>query len=371
MTVHRRTLMQAAALGVGKALAGTSSVQAAPPLHAPVDVDARRRLRGRPLASFGCKAAPAPIRDLHVEDAYVDKAASVIDPAIYKRELEQVRGLSQYTYQLCQLSDIWLCSSPARPRVAQCTLAWLDAWAEAGGLLGKLDTAGAQHQRKWTLAGLSLAFLKIQGAPGLDPAALSRVRTWFAQLADASEAYYATWPASAHNNHFYWLALALAGTAVATNDAARLERAFAIYDEAVAAITPEGTLPLEIARRSRAFGYHVFSLVPLVFLAEIGVANGHDLYASRQGALHRLAHSVQAELTGSMMFERAAGTPQVFGEAGLVTPESISWGEPYYARFPNRQLGELIAPRRPIVYAWAGGNVTDSYGSPALPFPAL
>jgi poly(beta-D-mannuronate) lyase len=322
------------------------------------------------LTSFGCPAVPAPIRDLHVEDAYVDKSASIIDPTIYKREMEEVRGLGQYTYRLCQLSDIWLRSSPAQPRVAQCTLGWLDSWATAEALLGKLDTVGAQHQRKWTLAGLSLAFLTIRDAPNLDPAALARVQTWFAHLADASEAYYATWPANGQNNHIYWLALALAGTAVATNDPARLAHAFAIYDEAMAAITPEGTLPLEMARKSKAFAYHVFSLVPLVFLAEIGVANGHDLYASHGGALHRLARSVLAGLTGSKMFEEDSGARQDFGKAGILTPFSVCWGEPYYTRFPNRQLGDLVASQRPIFYAWAGGNVTDSYGSPALPFPA-
>jgi poly(beta-D-mannuronate) lyase len=221
------------------------------------------------------------------------------------------------------------------------------------------------------LAGLSLAFLKIRDAPGLDPAALSRVQTWFAHLAEASEAYYATWPPGSHNNHFYWLALALAGTAICTNDPARLERAFAIYDEAMAAITPEGTLPLEMGRKGRAFAYHLFSLVPLVFVAEIGVVNGRDLYASHGGAIHRLARSVQAGLTGSSeLFDRESGVAQQHDQSGGITPYSVSWGEPYYVRFPDKQLGELIAPRRPIIYPWVGGNVTDSYGSPSLPFPA-
>ena len=346
--------------------AGSAWARDEPALKGPVDVAARRALRGAPLAGFACGAPPAPVRDLTVEEFYVDAAGSKVDPEKLKRSEEVTAGLGRFTWQAAQLSDKWLLSRPEDDRVAQCLLGWLDSWAQAGALLGKLNTAGAQHHRKWTLAGISLAFLKIQDAPGLDPAAVARVLAWFAHLSDAAEAYYATWPPAGHNNHVYWLALAMAGTAVATADRARLMRAFAIYHEAMLAITPEGTLPLEMARKGRAFGYHVFSLIPLVLVAEIGQVNGHDLYASDNGAIHRLATRVRDSIADPSWFAGPAGAPQEW--TGL-TPYSVSWGELYYARFPDAQLGQMITAKRPIFYNWLGGNVTDSYGSPALPFP--
>jgi poly(beta-D-mannuronate) lyase len=335
-------------------------------LKGPVDVRARQTLRGAPLPAFACAASPPLVRDLRVEEVYVDRAYSKIDPERLKQAEQAVAGLGRYTIGAVRLSDAWLRSNPPQDRVAQCLLEWLLAWARGGALLGKLETAGSQHYRKWTLAGLALAFLKIRDAPGLDPAAIAEVCGWFNALADAAEAYYATWGPGAHNNHFYWLALAMAATAVAANDRPRLLRAFRIYEEAMDAITPEGALPLELQRKARALGYHVFSLVPLVMIAEIGAVNGHDLYGSRNGAIHRLAARVQAGLTDQSWFAAATDTPQDWG--GL-TPFLVSWGEPYYCRFPNPQLGQMISAKRPIFYHWLGGDVTDSFGSSALPFP--
>lgn len=357
-------------------LAGTATVMTLPvvPMHAetrlrgPVAVEKRRALIGRTLANFGCAPPPEPVRDLSVEGAYTDSAYSKVDPEKLKRQQAQANGVGQFCWKVAQMSDLWVSSRPADPAPARCALAWMDAWAKAGALLGALNTPDAQHHRKWTLSGLSLAYLKIADAPGLDPAAAARVRAWFVRLADASEAYYATWPPSGHNNHFYWLALAMAGTAIAANDRARLDRAFAIYDEAAASITPEGALPLEMARKGRAFGYHVFSLIPLVMLAEIGTVNGRDLYGAHDGALKRLAARVQAGLGDQSWFAEQTGTPQDWTSG--TTPYSVSWGEIYYPRFPNPELGALIAPRRPIFSHWLGGSVTESFGSSALPFPS-
>lgn len=358
------------ALLAGLAAAGVASRStgwtAEAKLRGPVDVEKRRALIGRPLPVYACPSPPEPVRDLSVEGAYTDSAFSKADPEKLKRQAAQSAGVGQFTWKVAQMSDAWVASKPAQPQAAQCALAWMNAWARGGALLGTLDTADAQHHRKWTLAGVSLAYLKIAAAPGLDPVAMAGVRDWFVRLTDASEAYYGKWPPGSHNNHFYWLAVAMAGTAVATQDRPRLDRAFAIYDTALAEMTPEGALPLEMGRKSRALNYHLFSLIPLVMLAEIGAVNGRDLYGARDGALHRLAARVQAGLTDQSWFAEQAGTSQEW--SGL-TPYAVSWGEIYYPRFPNPELGRFIAAKRPIFYHWLGGNVTESFGTPKLPFP--
>jgi poly(beta-D-mannuronate) lyase len=44
----------------------------------------------------------------------------------------------------------------------------------------------------------------------------------------------------------------------------------ASYDNGVLQIRPDGTLPQEMARGSRAPRYHLYALAPLVLLAEFG-----------------------------------------------------------------------------------------------------
>ena len=338
-------------------------------LRPPVDVQARRALRGRAGPATACLPAPDPMRDIEIESYYTDRSYSVTDPARLERVKRQTRALSDFCWGTAKASDAWLARNPSVPGAAHCALARLDRWASEGALLGQMTTADSQHQRKWLLAGAALAYLKIQDAPGLDPAACRRVRDWFVRLAEASTAYYTGWFHDKPNNHVYWLGLALGALAVIDNDRARLDQAIVYFDGAMRDLGADGTLPLEMQRKGRAFHYHVFSLIPLVMIAEIGAVNGRDLYAGRDGALHRLAARVQAGLIDRRWFEEQTGAPQEWDET-RDRSFGVAWSEPYYSRFPNPQLGELIAARRPIFHHWLGGNTTDDYGSPRLQFPS-
>ena len=44
--------------------------------------------------------------------------------------------------------------------------------------------------------------------------------------------------------------------------------------------------------------------------------------------------------------------------------DELSWVEPYYARFGDRRLQAMIAPRRPFTEWRLGGNVTAAWGVP-------
>jgi poly(beta-D-mannuronate) lyase len=338
---------------------------AAPLLNGPVDVQRRRALLGRPLTSFGCPAPGSPIHDLDVQGSYTDPSFSVIDAEKQRKMAAVTQPLGAYSIKVAQLSDSWLLSQPARTDPAACALSWLDSWASADALLGQFNTPDAHHQRRWTLCGLALAYLKIRDAPGLNAAAKRRIEEWFAKLADIDSAYYGKWSRGSYNNHIYWWALALAATGVATGDRSMFDQGVAIYRAALEDIQPDGTLPLEMARKSRALGYHVFALTPLVMIAEIGAANGLDLYAGQGGALHRLALRVLAGFADPDWFAARAGAPQ----DAKIDKFTFVWAEPYYARFPDAALGKQVAEHRPLFYHWLGGSTTYDFGSPALPFP--
>ncbi len=365
----RRTLL----IGGGAIVAAASMLKDAPAraeaaLRGPVDVERRRKLLGRPLLGYRCPPPGPPVRDLSVEGFYVDRAYSVVDPEKARKMAEITRPLGILSYEVARASDIWLVSSPPSPEPARCALKMLESWAAADALLGRLDTADAQHQRRWTLCGLALAYLKFRAEPGLDADAKGRIERWFTRLANATTDYYGKWPRTAYNNHIHWWALALAATGVATADHAMFDHGITIYRAAMEDIQPDGTLPLELARKSHAFGYHVFALTPLVMIAEIGEANGLKLYDEQGGAIHRLAKRVQAGLDDPAWFTARAGAEQEY--SGKPDKFSYVWAEPYYARFPDVALGQKIAAGRPWFYAWLGGSTTEDFGSANLAFPA-
>ena len=50
---------------------------------------------------------------------------------------------------------------------------------------------------------------------------------------------------------------------------------------------PDGSLTAEMNRGEMALHYNLYALAPLIMLAELGLANGIDLYAYDDGAIHR------------------------------------------------------------------------------------
>ncbi len=124
----------------------------------------------------------------------------------------------------------------------------------------------------------------------------------------------------------------------------------------VAQITPEGTLPLEMARRSLALHYHLFAAAPLVAIAELAAANGIDLYAMEHYALARLVRRAASGLRDPSFFARQAGVPQ---QPVRLDAYSIAWAIPFARRFPDPQLNALIArvPSHSILFL--GGAPPD------------
>ena len=135
-----------------------------------------------------------------------------------------------------------------------------------------------------------------------------------------------------------------AAVATAVGDERLLRKGLDKYRLGVDEITDEGLLPKEVARKEKALGYHIFSLAPLVMMAEIGERNGIDLYGYRDGAIHRLVRTVAKGVADPHTFEElVGGKPQ---ELDKRRPGwNLAWAEPYLARFPDPQawsLGEAL-----------------------------
>jgi poly(beta-D-mannuronate) lyase len=163
---------------------------------------------------------------------------------------------------------------------------------------GRGDTQ-AQYERKWLLAGLSLAYLKVRDLATQEQA--HRIAIWMQDIADESLALFDS-PKHKRNNHYYWVGLAVMGTAVATDSHVHLDMARAVFDKALGDIADDGTLPMEMDRAGMALHYHNFALAPLVFMAELARLRGEDWYARDNGRLSLLVKRVNAGLSDPLWF---------------------------------------------------------------------
>lgn len=228
-------------------------------------------LAGESMAS-ACVTAPAPVRDIQANRYYIDAAGSVIDPALQAKNDAAVKPLRDFRRALAR-------------QPAQCALEWLTIWAEADALLGRMSSAQAEYERKWTLAGVGVVYLDLRGQAGA--AQRRTIEPWLHRVADEVQRF-ADAPGRTRNNHLYWAGLAVGAVGAATASAPHWEFARRVFQEACAAIRPDGTLPLELARQSRALHYHKFALEPLQKLADIAAARGEDWRAASGGCLDRL-----------------------------------------------------------------------------------
>jgi poly(beta-D-mannuronate) lyase len=222
---------------------------------------------GQSLAS-PCPQAPQPIRDIQANRYYIDAASSVVDPELRLRNDAAVKPLRDFRRALARQSD-------------PCAVEWLVAWAEGDALLGRMSSNQAHYERKWTLAALGTEYLKLKP---LEPQRRA-IDPWLRRVADEVQRFAES---RTKNNHYHWAGLAVGTVGAATASPAHWDFARRVFRDGCAEIRPDGTLPLELARKSLALHYHKFALEPLAKLAEIAAARGEDWRGAGGGCLERL-----------------------------------------------------------------------------------
>jgi poly(beta-D-mannuronate) lyase len=317
-----------------------------------------------------CGLPPAPVGGLDVKSVYRSDSAQdrahydQVDPKAMAQYQAQVAGLHQYQFELAKRVDLYVeTASAAR---AECVLDWMAPWAAADAMLAPMTLQG-RFEQKWHAAGVCLDFLKIGAASGLVPDKLARVRAYLVKLGRAArDGNHADGqpPGSddviAHNNHAYWAGLAAAACAIAGDDRPLFDWGASQLRMATGEITPEGMLPLEVQRGSRALGYHAMSLDALTMLAALAEANGRHPWDEAGGALHRLVATTARGYLDPQMFARASGSPQEDNAA--FASYYLSWAELYRARFagqrPMPDIDKILDAHRPVGHRFLGGNVT-------------
>jgi poly(beta-D-mannuronate) lyase len=298
-----------------------------------------------------CPRTPPAVKDLNLPRYYIDAEGSIVDQKLLAKHRALVKPLTEFLRHVASEADksIKRSSPVSADEAALCALQWLTGWAAQDAWLGTMAGNQDEYQRKWDLAGVSLAYLKIQSRATPEQRAV--IEPWLIRFADAALKFFDNRERK-RNNHWYWLGLGLGATALATGSEPHWLAARGIMQDAVLDIRADGLLPLELERKARALHYHVFAMMPLIVLAEIGQSRGEDWYSLSDGALHRLVEVTIKGLNDTDTFDVLAGEPQ---EQPVET--GAGWLELYGRRFPER-LPTNGLPDVPLGHRWLGGDTT-------------
>lgn len=310
-----------------------------------------------------CQKPDSPVRDMIYESFYTNKkeGRSHINQKALDKYREDTKPIRAFEINISQHAEQFMVTG--NPSHAECVVEWLYHWANGQALLGKTNAQGIAV-RKWTLGVLGAAYTQINQVTGLEKKKTDLIDEWLSLLAQSVKYDYSRGPemASRNSNHMYWAAWAVMITGIALNDDRLFDWAIGEYKKAIDQIEKDGTLPLEMARQSKAFNYHVFSTGPLVMMAEAGEENGRGLYQYKDGMLHILVGRVISELeTGQAYIKEKTGEKQNL--TGTITPGQLAWMEPYRKRFNFKRTDPWLDKLRPMKQRRLGGNLTLLYAA--------
>lgn len=314
-------------------------------------------------AQSECPAPPPGSPDIRAMGYYSDAASSVIDPKLKAQNAAAVKPLNDFSAHVARMADVY--AKEGDETAARCALTWLDAWAASGAMLGRMEHVNndqSDYMRQWTHGAVALAYLRTQAVA--TPQQRAAIEAWLRRLSAANLAYWDN-PKHKRNNHYYWTGIGIMATAVATRDDALLKTAQGIYRTGIDAIEPDGSLPMEMARKRRALHYHDYATAPLVLMAELARLRGEDWYAYRPGALERLAARVADGYRDPAWFNAQAGVVQE-----TATPKASSgWVEFYRRRSPDPGRFDAMHADGPYKDPRMGGNLTWMATNGIVPSP--
>jgi poly(beta-D-mannuronate) lyase len=278
---------------------------------------------------------------------------------------EGMQPVRDYQRMVVKLANKF--SEKHRLHDAECTLAWLHAWAEADALRD-MDNHTAEYKRGTTLASLAMSHAQIRAAVNDDPRT-KIVDAWLARTAARVRDHYDNLEArrSRANNHRYWAGFAVGAAAAVAQDRELFAWAVETLRMGACAATPEGALPLELERGKKAREYHFHALNALVPLAEIAAANGVDAYGLCDSGIRRIVEYSIRSISDPAAIEAAADDKQErFADGRKLPPTSrLPFAQIYMQRFPDAlTLRPDILEEIPFRLTDIGGRVNFVFFPP-------
>ncbi len=351
MRTHSRHGFPIGALLIQLALAACAGAQQAP-LRSPWDSQAVA-LTDVP---WSCPALPRLPHDFATNSYYIDAHHSVIDPVLKKSYQDSVAPIEGFSRAVVKAADAY--RTKGSRSAAECVATLLAGAAEQKALTGDMGGHQASYVQGWNLGTWAVAWLKVRGSGVASPEQAAKIPPWLKKLAEENRGYYEkkrrqNGPNDADNNHLYWAGFAISAAAIASDDRRLFEWGMDAYRHGARDIRENGTLPMEMARGQMALHYHLYALAPLVLLAELGEANGVDLYAERDYAIRRLVARSISGLEDPTFFQRRTGVPQV--TTPRVDAWEIGWAQPWLRRFPDPAIAALLSKASSLSDTTSGG----------------
>jgi poly(beta-D-mannuronate) lyase len=323
-----------------------------------------------PLKNNGktsCKnAVPKAVVELELLSIYdqEDGSRSKIDPLRKKAYDAAIASTRVFSSDITKYSSNYVQSDGNRLEAAACVLAYLDTWAKADAL-SVMKTRQSALSATRILAGSALAYIQVREAVGILKFDTTHIESWFDRRAAAIIPVYTESKDLPSNkqNHRYWGGLAVASIGVAIGKSEYLNFGVDSYEVGVSQIQADGSLPFELKRKKRARDYHLHATAPLVMIAELASANGIDLYASHDGALHRLIDfGLRAMNDPAEIEELTSVRMEAFPKDGkFLRGDRLAWTDAYFARFPEKRASYMLNVARPMYSSNIGGRITVLY----------
>jgi poly(beta-D-mannuronate) lyase len=303
---------------------------------------------------MSCPQPPPAVTDLTYESAYRsdDPTQSAVDAGKAAQYRKRAEDLRMFKDRVNRMADAYIGIRPRDARIAQCIASWLDTWATGHALVGGAVTAQGNAERKWNLVSFALDYMLLADAAEVPAIQREHIEAWLGEVARAwleGPDYGLQKP----NNHLNWGALALIAAGVAVRDDKLFRKGLELARTALDQIAEDGSLPLELARGTRAVVYQAYALEPLIVAAELAAPNGVDLYAERGGALHRLVRFTTEAMRQPSMIAQRVGEAQEWAQSYAAV---WGWAFAYTARFPDPKLKSILATRRGALFyhPWFG-----------------
>lgn len=312
---------------------------------------------------FNCPPSPPPFTGkLEFLSKYDGDGPSkdTINKVAEQRYKQATASIRDYEKGLVKLADTIVKKGKSEAPL-QCMVIWYKTWIAAGALQDTHANSIGKAVRKWALAAASSAWLRVKLAEPasykqMSPDDKATIENWLKSLALQVQQDYSHRGADKANNHDYWAAWAVMATAVVINDKALFAWSADVYQLAMSQIDAEGYLPNELARQSRALGYHNFALQPLVMLHVFLAANHHPAAEFRKREFLQLAEHVLQGISNPALFALKTGHQQITDN--LPSSNAMAWIEPFNTAFPEAGAAPWISKFRPFSSTRMGGNMT-------------
>jgi len=249
--------------------------------------------------------------------------------------------------------------------VPSCAYFWYEDWASRDAITRMRVTSEGRQVLTAFLSVASSHFIRLKDIKGFK-SKNKNIEKWLKKMATPIKSNYDRNRDLATYASHYWTLWARMATAVATSEKGLYNHSEKQYKIFTSEISEDGKLFEETYKFKDDYNYsssptgYVFSVAPLIMVAETLTVNGTDGYALSNGKIHKLVKRILDELDSNQITiqETTDDAPYYMGE---LTKQDFAWLEVYHKRFPSAQTEKWVKQLRPLSSRFLGGNLTKLY----------